>query len=53
MPILDYKLNDKIGFYTYGKTNVMYTYYLKDPASRKQAYNKILRFVRAIHASKK
>ncbi len=53
MPIIDKKLNNQIGYFTYGSKNVLYTYHLNDPDSKKQAYNKILKYVRAIHASKK
>lgn len=53
MPIRDIKLNNKIAYFTYGNTNVMYSYYLNDPSSKKQAYSKILRYVRAIHANKR
>lgn len=52
MPITDIKLNEYIRAFTYGKTGVMYQYNVGSLASKKKAYNKIIKYVKAIHANK-
>lgn len=53
MPIRNLKLTDQISAYTYGNTNVLYSYYNNDERSRKRAYNKVLKYMKAIYASKR
>ncbi len=53
MPIREVKVNKLFRAFTYGNTGVMYYYKIGNSRSKIIAYNKILKYVRAIHSRKK